>query len=123
MKHRPKYLDLARIRLPLPGFVSILHRLSGFLLYLAIPLLLYLLQQSLGSGRAFEAVRIMLDSIPFKMLMVFLLWTFLHHLCAGIRILLLDMGIGVALRAARASSRWVMLASLSLTLVTGIRIW
>jgi succinate dehydrogenase / fumarate reductase cytochrome b subunit len=120
---KPKYLDLTRIRLPLPGFVSILHRASGLLLYLAIPFLLYVLEESLGSNRDFDRIKNMLDAMPMKLIVILLLWAFLHHLCAGIRFLLLDMGIGVSLDSARAGSRWVMASSLLLTLYSGIMLW
>ena len=123
MKHRPEYLDLARIRLPLPGFVSILHRMSGFILFLALPLTLYLLEASLNSGSGFDAVTGLLSSFPLKMLEVLLLWALLHHLCAGLRILLLDMGIGTSLPAARAASKWVLSISLALTILIGIKLW
>ena len=51
-KQRPKHLDLARIRLPVPGFVSILHRVSGVALFFSLPLLIYLLHGSLSSASA-----------------------------------------------------------------------
>ncbi len=120
---KPRYLDLFRIRLPLPGFVSILHRASGLLLYLAIPLTLYGLEASLSSNRKFDALRQMLDFEPAKLIELLLLWALLHHLFAGIRFLLLDLGIGASLGSARTASRWVLAASLLLTLYSGFRLW
>jgi succinate dehydrogenase / fumarate reductase cytochrome b subunit len=120
---RPRYLDLFRIRLPLPGFVSILHRVSGLLLFLAIPIMLYSLEASLSSNREFDALRQMFDSIPAKLIDMLMIWAMLHHLFAGIRFLLLDLGIGVSLGSARAASRWVMAASLLLTLYSGFKLW
>lgn len=123
MKHRPKYLDLIRIRLPLPGIVSILHRASGILLYLVIPVLLLMLQMSLQSKPDFSHLESLLSSAPAKLLLIFLLWAFLHHFCAGIRFLLLDMDIGVSLKCARASSKWVIAVSMFATLLICARLW
>ncbi len=123
MKRSPKYLDLTRIRLPLPGFVSILHRASGLFLYLFMPFLLYLLQQSLASEQDFDALGNMLSAYPAKMALLFLLWAFLHHFCAGIRFLLLDIDVGIALGPARTSSKWVMIVSLFLTAFAGAMLW
>ncbi|MHB1299831.1 MAG: succinate dehydrogenase, cytochrome b556 subunit [Burkholderiales bacterium] len=123
MKHRPRYLDIRRIRLPLPGFVSILHRASGFLLFLAIPVMLFFLQESLSSGQGFANLQNLLSTFPVKAILIFLLWAFLHHFCAGIRLLLLDMGIGLSLQSARASSRAVMLAGLFFTIFMGAWLW
>lgn len=123
MKHRPKYLDLAKIRLPLPGIVSILHRGSGLILYLFIPFLLFLLQTSLQSGEDFSQLASFIVSIPVKLLLIFLLWAFLHHFCAGVRFLLLDIDRGVSLRSARASSKWVIGLSLFASLLVGVWIW
>jgi len=123
MKHRPRYLDIRRIRLPLPGVVSILHRMSGFLLFLGIPLMLFFLQESLSSSQGFASLADALSTFPTKTILIFLLWAFLHHFCAGIRLLLLDMGIGLPLQSARASSKAVMLAGILLTLVLGAWLW
>lgn len=120
MKPRPIYLDLFLIRLPLPGFVSILHRISGFMLYLSIPLLLYLLQDSLSSEAHFSEFRTMLSSLPARLGMIFLTWALSHHVLAGIRVLLLDIDIGISLQSARRSSKWVLAASLLTTLIASL---
>ncbi len=123
MKKRPKYLDLMKIRLPLPGFVSILHRASGLLLFLAIPFLLSGLQGSLQSARGFESLTSFFSSPLAKLALLGICWAFFHHFCAGIRFLFLDIDKGVSLSAARASSRMVLAASLLLTLLAGVLIW
>ncbi len=123
-KPRPKNLDLTSIQLPLPGIVSILHRLSGALLFLVgIPLLLSLLQQSLQSRTAFEALLQALDQPLAKLILVGLIWAFWHHFCAGVRFLLLDMHHGVRIESARSSSRWVLIVSLLLTALSGVALW
>jgi succinate dehydrogenase cytochrome b subunit len=121
---RPVYLDLVRIRLPLPGFVSILHRVSGAVLFLVgIPLALLGLQSSLGPGDALAGVRTMLGQPLFKLILLGLAWSYLHHFCAGIRFLLLDLHRGIDLAPARRSSIVVLVVSLALTLLVGVRLW
>jgi succinate dehydrogenase cytochrome b subunit len=120
---RPVYLDLVRIRLPLPGFVSILHRVSGALLFLAgIPLLLLALQWS-GSSEGLTGLRTMLGQPWVKLLLLGLTWAYLHHFCAGIRFLFLDLHRGIELAPARRSSVIVLVVSLALTLLVGVRLW
>lgn len=122
-KKRPKHLDLFKIKLPLPGFISILHRISGALLFLFIPFLLYLLQGSLGSADIYAGVKSTLANPLAKLILLGLLWAYLHHFCAGIRYLALDIHYGISLEQARTTS-WVVLAvSLVLTLLIGARIW
>ncbi len=120
---RPKYLDLIHIRLPLPGLISILHRISGALLFLSLPFLLCLWQQSLASQQSFDAFSAVVSRPLVKLALLGLLWGYLHHLCAGIRHLALDLDIGTELAAARASSVAVLVISIGLTLVTGVVLW
>jgi succinate dehydrogenase cytochrome b subunit len=123
VKIRPKHLDLPKIRLPLPGFVSILHRISGALMFVSLPFLLYLLQLSLGSPESFASLQQAFGHPLMKLVMLGLLWALLHHLCAGIRFLALDLHVGIALAQARASSAVVLVASLVLTVILGVRLW
>jgi succinate dehydrogenase / fumarate reductase cytochrome b subunit len=117
-------LNLVRIRLPLPGIVSILHRLSGATLYLiGLPLLLFGVQCSLASPEAFESFRAALANPLAKIVLIGLIWAYLHHFCAGIRFLLLDIHQGIELKAARVSSVIVLVVSLALTLIIGVRLW
>jgi len=126
-KSRPKYLSLPallfEIRLPLPGWVSILHRISGLLLFLAVVWCLYLLDRSLASEEGFEAVRRYAGLLPVKLALLVLVWAYCHHFCAGIRYLFLDLDKGVSLPAARASSWAVLGASLLLTAWLGVKLW
>ncbi|MEC5388175.1 succinate dehydrogenase, cytochrome b556 subunit [Uliginosibacterium sp. H3] len=127
-KPRPKHLNLIQIRLPLPGIVSILHRISGVGLFLCLPLLLWLFGASLGSREELDAFYTVFNfsllGLPIvKLVLLGLLWSFLHHFCAGIRFLLLDMHVGVELPAARMSSVIVLVVSLTLTAAIGVLIW
>ena len=122
-KPRPKYLNLIRIRLPLPGLVSILHRISGAALFLFLPGLLCLFQASLGAPDDFDVVKGAMANPLVKLTLIGLLWAFLHHLCAGIRYLALDLDYGTDLAPARASSWAVLAVSIALTAILGARLW
>ena len=127
-KARPKYLSLRallfEIRLPLPGWVSILHRISGALLVFPFAAwLLYMLDASLLSEVSFEKVKGYLRLPLVKAGMLLFVWAYCHHFCAGIRFLLLDLNKGIELRQARLSSLIVLIASLSLTAWFGTRLW
>lgn len=114
-KKRPKNLDLTTIRLPLAGKVSILHRISGVGLFLFLPVLLWLFQSSLKSPVAHEAVKALAGLWLVKLVLGGLVWAYLHHFCAGIRFLLLDLHIGIEKEAAAKSSAAVLVVSLVLT--------
>jgi len=122
-KARPKYLNLMQIRLPLPGLVSILHRVSGAWLFLFIPFLLVLFEMSLQSPQTFARFKLVFSYWPVKLIIIGLVWAYLHHLCAGIRHLALDLHYGTELAAARATSWATLVVSIGLTLVIGVMIW
>ena len=117
-KQRPKHLALHEIRLPLAGFASILHRVSGAGLFLLLPLLIWLLQLSLGSTQgSAEMFAAVTGNWLVKLILLGLMWAFLHHFCMGIRILLIDIHVGVEKQQAHNSAMAVMVVSLALTLV------
>jgi len=122
-KQRPKHLALHLIQLPLPGFVSILHRVSGLLLFIALPLLLLMLQYSLRSIETYTQLMAVLAHPLAKLMLLGLLWAFLHHFCAGLRYLAIDLDYGVKLAQARNSSKAVLVASLVLTILLGAKLW
>ena len=121
-KKRPKNLDLPTIRLPLPGILSILHRVSGAGIFLLLPFLLWLFQGSLVSPETFASIRSVVAHPLAKIVLFGLLWFYMHHFCAGIRYLLLDLHKGVELDAARLSSKIVFAVSIVLTLIIGARV-
>ena len=127
-KPRPKYLNLRallfEIRLPLPGWISILHRVSGALLVFPFAAwLLYMLDSSLASEARFQAVQVYLKLPLVKAGMLLFIWAYCHHLCAGVRFLLLDLNRGIELVPARRSSLAVLVVSLALTAFFGARLW
>ncbi len=121
-KKRPKNLDLPTIRLPLPGILSILHRISGFSLFLLLPFLLWLLQGSLQSPETFAVVKGLVAHPLTKIIALGLIWFYMHHFCAGIRYLLLDLHKGIDLESARLSSKIVFAVSIALTLIIGAKL-
>ena len=122
-KPRPKHLALHLIKLPLPGFVSILHRISGLLLFVALPLLLLMLQYSLRSIETYSQLQAVLAHPLLKLMLIGLLWAFLHHFCAGLRYLAIDLHYVRDLAQARNSSKLVLVMSLVLTVLIGAKLW
>jgi len=126
-KNRPKYLSLPallfEIRLPLPGWVSILHRASGLLLFLATVWVLYLLDRSLASAEGFEHVSRYMAVPVVKLALLVLVWAYCHHFCAGIRFLFLDLDRGADKATARLTSVAVLVASIALTAYFGVTLW
>lgn len=124
LKQRPVYLNLVQIRLPLPGIVSFLHRVSGALLFLlGIPLLLCGVAAALESPDSYAQMKAAFAHPLAKLVLIGFLWAYLHHFFAGIRFLLLDMLKGIELATARRSSVAVLAVSLALTLIIGARLW
>jgi len=119
-KTRPVFLNLFQIRLPVGGVLSILHRVTGILLVLALPGLLLLLQQSLGSARDYDRTSAWLGSMPGRLAVLALLVIFCQHLLSGLRHLLLDMHIGLSRTRARASAWAVFVTSALLAGFIGV---
>jgi len=120
VKSRPVFLELWRIRLPIPGVVSILHRLSGVLMVLAIPIFAALFARALSDGTGFASAAAWAASPLGQLALLLLGWSLLHHLLAGIRYLALDLGWGLDRPTARKTA-WISLyGALALTLVGAV---
>ena len=122
-KKRPVWYNLSPLNLPVPGLVSILHRISGVLLFLGLAAFLYLLDLSLASESGYAQAGEYLRSPIAKLLAIASIWALLHHMCAGIRHLFLDIDVGTDLHAARRSAFAVFVVSLALTVSIGVRLW
>lgn len=107
-KRRPVYLNLVQIRLPVGGVVSILHRVTGVVLVLALPVSLLLLDRSLASADGYERIATWAASLPGRLLVLVAVVALTHHLFAGVRHLLLDLDIGIA-RAGSRLGAWLVL--------------
>ena len=114
---RPVYLNLLQIRLPIPGLVSILHRISGIVIFLGLPFLLYLLHRSLKSQSDFDSLTQFLTHTEIKFVLWIILAAITWHLLAGIRHLLMDIGIGESLRAARITAMTVLILAVIIILL------
>lgn len=106
---RPFYLNLIKIRLPIPGVVSIMHRISGVLMFIAIPPIIYLFELSLRDAEGFARVTELLAHPLSRLFMLSLIWALLHHLFAGIRFLLTDFDIGLEKTRSRITA-WTVIA-------------
>jgi len=128
-KVRPKYLSLPailfQIRLPVAGWASILHRVSGALLVFPFAAwLLYVLDVSLASAQGFARLKDHYLQLPVvKAAALTCIRALCQHFCAGIRYLLIDVQVGVDLPAARYSGAAVIVAGLLLTAFFGARLW
>ena len=127
-KPRPQFrnigiTDLMAYRLPMAGKVSILHRVSGALLFLCLPGLIALFAMSFSSEAGFKAMSTVVGFPLVKLILLVLIWGYLHHFCAGIRYLFLDLEMGVDKAAANRSAISVMIVSLALTAILGLRLF
>ena len=123
-RQRPKYYDLNLLHLPMPGLVSIFHRITGVVMFLfLIPAFLFVLQCTLGSETGFNQWKSIFAEPIVKLIVLGFVWAYLHHLFAGIRYLLLDINVGIALEPARTSARVVLALGVIATILVGVRIW
>jgi succinate dehydrogenase / fumarate reductase cytochrome b subunit len=120
---RPVYLNLFRIHLPLAGWVSILHRVSGALLFLALPFGVWALSISLADETGFRRMVHWLTLPLSKLVLLLLIAAFAQHLFAGLRHLAMDAHWGVSLQRARHSSLAVILASATVTALAAWRLF
>lgn len=117
VKPRPVFLNLLQIRLPVAGVMSIIHRVSGVVMVLSIPLLIYLLDLSLASPQGFADATALFDNILVKLILFGFIWGLMHHLLAGIRYLLIDIDIGVEKPLFRQTAWAVIIAAPVLALI------
>ena len=120
---RPKNLNLFTIRLPINALVSILHRATGCVLFLILPVILLILQLSLNSAEHYETVIAILHSPFIKLMLLGLAWAFFHHFFAGIRHLAMDVHWMTSLMKARYTSKVVLVLGALATLVLALKIW
>ena len=119
-KKRPVYLNLFKIRLPVGGIVSILHRVTGVLLVLLLPFGIYMLQRSLHDPVAFMEITGRLGTSLGRFAMLIVVWLFAQHFFSGIRHLLLDIDVGIDRAKARRGAWLTFVASLFVLLLAGI---
>ncbi|AOI59624.1 succinate dehydrogenase [Burkholderia territorii] len=129
-KPRPEYRNIGigditlKYRMPLAAILSILHRISGALLFLFLPFLLFLFDQSLTSELSFEVFKAFLSNIVVKLIVLALSWAFLHHFCAGIRHLLMDVNHdAVSKEGGKRTAVVVFVVSIALTIAMALKLF
>ncbi len=115
--------QILHYRLPAAGLVSILHRISGAMMFLLLPFILYLFEQSITSEISFNYLQGYLRHWSVKLTVLALCWGYLHHLCAGLRHLVMDTHIGLSKEGARDSARIVFVVSVPLTVIIALKLF
>ena len=123
VKNRPKNLNLLTIHFPIPAIASILHRISGLILFLFIPLMLWALSFSLSSSQDFDTLAQFFTTPLMKLIVWGVLAAFIYHFVAGIRHLLMDIHIGEELKSGRLSAWITIVLSAVLIILAGIWLW
>jgi len=113
---RPKHLNLLKIKMPVSAVVSILHRVSGIILFLSIPYILWLLSQSTTTPEGFKSVNTLFNTTSGQLINIVLLWAVTHHFYAGLRFLLLDLNVGIS-REATIKIAWLVNLLVFITLI------
>ena len=120
---RPVNLDISTIKLPLAAITSITHRISGVILFVGIGILLWMLDMSLSGQAEFDRLQEILTS-P---LATFIVWGVLaalaYHLVAGVKHLLMDLGVGETKTGAPLAAKIVIAVSAVLILALGVWLW
>jgi len=132
-KQRPgtmRLVDAVKYRLPLAGVVSILHRVSGLLMFALLPFVIWLFDNSLQSEISYETfTSAFLAGIGFlpawgvKLVVLALIWAFLHHAIAGVRHVWMDMTHSVSLVQGRSSAIVTLASSAVLTVLLGAKLF
>lgn len=120
---RPVNLDLGKFHFPLPAITSILHRISGIIIFVGVAFMLYGLQISLSGEEGFSQVNGLLNSFLAKLIIWGILSALLYHLVAGIKHLCMDMGVGEELESGRLASKITVLVSVILIVLAGVWVW
>ena len=115
--------QIIHYRLPLAGLVSILHRVSGARMFLLLPFILYLFEQSITSEISFAYLQGLVSGWFVKLVILALSWAYLHHFCAGVRHLVMDAHIGLSKEGARQSATAVFAVSVPLALLVALKLF
>ena len=116
-------LQIISYRLPAAGVVSILHRVSGAMMFLLLPFILYLFDLSITSEISFDSLKGFTSHWFVKLLILTVSWGYLHHFCGGIRHLIMDAHIGLSKEEARKSAHMVFLVSVPLALLVALKLF
>ena len=120
---RPINLELSTLHFPVMAITSIMHRLSGVAIFLLLPLMLYLLQESLSSADSFQHLQVWLQNPMMKLMLWFFVSALFYHFMAGIRHMLGDLGWGEEVKTARASAKILLILTVVSTSLLGVWLW
>jgi succinate dehydrogenase / fumarate reductase cytochrome b subunit len=120
---RPVNLDLGKFHFPLPAITSILHRISGIIIFVGVAFLMYGLDLSLSGEDGFNRVNELLDSFLAKLIIWGILSALLYHLVAGVKHLLMDAGIAEELESGRLAAKITLVVSIVLIILAGVWVW
>ena len=116
-------LQIIRYRLPAAGMISILHRISGALMFLLLPFILYLFDKSITSEISFAFLQGYVGHPLVKLAILGVAWAYLHHFCVGIRHLVMDLHIGLSKEGAAKSAKIVFAVSLPLAALVALKLF
>ena len=122
-QNRPVNLDLSTIKLPITAYVSILHRVSGVALFVGVAILLCMLDASLDSAESFAALKEGLQNPVYQLFVWGTLAFLAYHVVAGVRHLIMDMGIGETLEGGQDGARIVLVVAVILIVLAGVWVW
>lgn len=120
---RPVNLDLGTISMPITAYTSILHRISGVALFVGVGILMWLLDVSLSNEDGFNQVRAIFDSFVCKVIVWGVLIALIYHTAAGVKHLIMDVGIGETMEGGNRGSRIVIAVTVILSVLVGAAIW
>ena len=120
---RPVNLDLTTIKFPIPALASISHRIAGVALFVAVPILLWMLDRSLASPESFAEMKELLDTWPAEVVIFGILMALAYHFVAGIKHLIMDWGIGETLEGGRRFAFAGFIIAGVLMALAGVWVW
>lgn len=121
--NRPVNLDIRTIRLPITAYSSILHRISGVILFFAVGFMLYALQQSVESQESFDAMKELFSHPVSKFITWGILTGLFYHMVAGVRHLLMDVGLGEELESGALGAKVVLVVGVAGAIIFGVLVW
>lgn len=122
-KNRPVNLDLSTIKLPITAYVSILHRISGVVMLVGILILLWMLDLSLASAEGFAFLQEVLESSIAKLILWGVLSALAYHFAAGIKHLIMDLGVGETLEGGKLGAKIALACAAVLIILAGVWVW
>ena len=121
--NRPIFLNLMQIKFPITAITSILHRISGVIIFIFIPFVLYMLHQSLESVTTFNNLMAHESGVFWRLMVWLLLISVIYHILAGFRHLAMDCGFADSMRAATVTSWILILLAIAFIILTGFWVW